>query len=163
MRTKLIQALALLSTGLLAGVFYYGTFTVVPAFYEVPIEIHLKYRVALMNHNAVYVQLLTIIAIVMPAWYALISKHARLIVIYAVGSAIAALISILTTRFGNVPINHLITEWEATGAPKNWREILDQWNIYNDIRTMFALASFILILIASQINTTEIKNKILHQ
>jgi uncharacterized membrane protein len=151
MKLKLLEPLALLSTGLLAGVFYYGTFTVVPAFYEVPIEVHLKYRVALMNHNAVYVQLLTLIAIILPAWLALSSKDSRLRRTYAVIAAVAALLSILTTRFGNVPINRMIRVWEAGKAPDNWREILDRWNLYNYIRTVFGTAGFILVVIASQI------------
>lgn len=156
MTQKLTLFLALLSTGLLAGVFYYGTFTVIPAFFEVPVEVHLKYRVALMNHNAVYVQLLTIIAIIGPLCLALVSKNARSVRNYAIFAAIAALLSILTTRFGNVPINRMIRVWEAGTIPANWRETLDRWNTFNNIRTVFALASFLLILIASQI--TRLKN-----
>jgi uncharacterized membrane protein len=157
MKTKVAQAFALLATGLLAGVFYYGTFTVIPAFYEVPIEVHLKYRVALMNHNAVYVQLLTGIAILTPVWLAFVYKKSALIRNYAILAAIAALISILTTRFGNVPINRMMRVWEAGKAPANWREILDKWNMFNDIRTVFALASFVLVLIASQVSRPQIK------
>jgi len=155
MKNKLAQALALLATGLLAGVFYYGTFTIIPAFYEVPIEVHLKYRVALMNHNAVYVQLLTVIAILTPVWLAFVYKKSLMIRNYAILAAIAALISILTTRFGNVPINRMMRVWEAGKAPANWHEILDKWNMFNDIRTVFALASFLLVLIASQVSQPQ--------
>ena len=35
---RVANILALLSTGLLAGAFAYGFFTVVPTFYEVPLE-----------------------------------------------------------------------------------------------------------------------------
>ncbi len=126
MKNKLVQALALLATGLLAGVFYYGTFTIIPAFYEVPIEVHLKYRVALMNHNAVYVQLLTVIAILTPVWLAFVYKKSLMIRNYAILAAIAALISILTTRFGNVAINRMMRVWEAGKAPANKNEILDK-------------------------------------
>ena len=160
MKNKLAQFLALLTTGLLAGVFYYGTFTVIPAFYEVPIEVHLKYRVALMNHNAVYVQLLTGISILTPVWLACVYRKAPLIRNYATLGAIAALISILVTRFGNVPINRMMRVWEAGKAPANWHEILDKWNMFNDIRTVFALASFVLVLIASQVNRPQIKNEV---
>src|ERR1700748_1354597 len=102
MKNRLAQTFAILSTGLLADVFYYGTFTVVPAFYEVPVEVHLKYRVALMDHNAVSVQSLTAIAILTPVWLAFVSRHSRPMRMYAVFAAAAALLSILTTRFGNV-------------------------------------------------------------
>jgi uncharacterized membrane protein len=158
MKNKLIMALALLTTGLLAGVFYYGTFTLIPAFYEVPIDVHLKFRVVMMNHNAVYVQLLTAIAIITPALLAIVSKHSRLIRIFAIAAAIAALISIITTRFGNVPINRMMRVWEASAAPANWRQVLEQWNFYNYIRTVFALASFVFVLIASQVNDLKLKS-----
>jgi uncharacterized membrane protein len=161
MKNKLVQALALLSSGLLAGVFYYGTFTVVPAFYDVPIDVHLKYRVALMSHNAVYVQLLTVIAILVPVWLAFVNKKSRLIRNYALLAALTALISILITRFGNVPVNQLMTAWEKSKAPANWREILDRWNLFNGIRTVFALASFLLVIIASQVGSSKEKAKIL--
>jgi uncharacterized membrane protein len=157
MTQKLTLMLALLSTGLLAGVFYYGTFTVVPAFFEVPVEVHLKYRVALMNHNAVYVQLLTGIAIIGPLCLALASKNARTVRNYAIFAAIAALLSILTTRFGNVPINRMIRVWEAGTIPSDWRETLERWNMFNNIRTVFALVSFLLVLIASQLSRPKDK------
>jgi uncharacterized membrane protein len=149
---KFAQPFALLTTGLLAGVYYYGYFTVIPAFYEVPIKVHLEYRVALMNHNSFYVQSLTAFAILTPIWLAFASKHNTKVRNWSVIAAVAALLSILTTRFGNVPINRLIRVWEAGQLPANWNSILDQWIIFNDIRTVFALGSFVFILIAAQFN-----------
>ncbi len=151
MKNKYILILSLLSTGLLAGAFFYGTLNVIPALYDVPIDVHLKYRVPLMNHNAVYMQLLTAIAIIAPVWLAIISKQIIRQRIYAFSAGAAALISILVTRIGNVPINHLMRTWNATEAPANWPGILHQWDIYNYIRTGFAITSFVLIVIASQV------------
>jgi uncharacterized membrane protein len=154
---KFLQGLALLLTGLLAGVFYYGTFTVIPAFYEVPLNVHLQYRVELMNHNAVYVQLLTAFSIISPIIYAISVRHNPKLRNFSIAAAITALISILITRFGNVPINRMIRVWESGTAPVDWREILGRWNMFNYIRTFFAMASFILMLIASQIKFTITK------
>ena len=149
---KFAQPFALLTTGLLAGVYYYGYFTVIPAFYEVPIKVHLAYRVALMNHNSIYVQSLTAAAILAPIWLAITAKLNRTVRIWSILAAIVALLSILTTRFGNVPINRLIRVWEAGQPPANWHAILDQWIIYNNIRSVFALASFAFVLVASKFN-----------
>jgi uncharacterized membrane protein len=149
---KLSQPFALLTTGLLAGVYYYGYFTVIPAFYEVPIKVHLAYRVALMNHNAFYVQALTAAAIITPVWLAIAARKTGKVRNWAIFAAIAALLSILTTRFGNVPINRMIRIWEAGQIPANWHDILDQWIMFNNIRTVFALASFVFVLVASQYN-----------
>jgi uncharacterized membrane protein len=149
---KFAQPLALLTTGLLAGVYYYGYFTVIPAFYEVPIKVHLEYRVALMNHNSFYVQALTGFAILAPVWLAIAARKNRKVRNWSLFAAIAALLSIVTTRFGNVPINRLIRVWEASEPPANWHAILDQWILFNNIRTVFALLSFVFVLIVSQIN-----------
>ena len=149
---KFAQPIALLTTGLLAGVYYYGYFTVIPAFYEVPIKVHLEYRVALMKHNSYYVQLLTAFAILSPIWLAIITKQNKRVRNCAIFAAIAALLSILTTRFGNVPINRLIRVWEAGEPPVNWHQILDQWILFNNIRSVFALLSFVFVLAASQFN-----------
>jgi hypothetical protein len=154
---NILQGLSLLLTGLLAGVFYYGTFTVIPAFYQVPLTVHLQYRVELMNHNAVYVQLLTAFSIIAPVAYAIAVRQNVQLRNLALSAAIAALISILVTRFGNVPINRMIRVWELGTAPANWREILNGWNRFNYIRTFFAMASFILMIIASQVKHTIAK------
>lgn len=149
---KFAQPFALLTTGLLAGVYYYGYFTVIPAFYEVPLKVHLEFRVALMNHNAFYVLSLTAAAILSPIWLAIAARKNKKVRNWAIFAAVFALLSILTTRFGNVPINRLIRIWEASQPPANWHDILDQWIIFNNIRTIFALASFAGVLIASQFN-----------
>jgi uncharacterized membrane protein len=149
---KFAQPFALLTTGLLAGVYYYGYFTVIPAFYEVPIKVHLEYRVALMNHNSFYVQSLTAAAILGPAWLAITARQTRRVRNWAIFAAIVALFSILTTRFGNVPINRMIRVWEAGQPPADWHDILDQWVMFNNLRTVFALASFVFVLVASQFN-----------
>lgn len=155
---RLYQGLALLLTGLLAGVFYYGTFTVIPAFYEVPLSVHLQYRVELMNHNAVYVQLLTAFSIISPLVYALSVRRDVRLRNLAVAAAVTALISILITRFGNVPINRMIRVWEGGLVPGDWREVLGRWNLFNYIRTFFAMASFVSMVIASQIHLTPTKS-----
>lgn len=155
---KLAQPFALLTTGLLAGVYYYGYFTVIPAFYEVPIKVHLAYRVALMNHNSVYVQALTGAAILGPVWLALSVWQNRRVRNWAIFAAIVALLSILTTRFGNVPVNRMIRVWDAGQPPVNWHDILDRWIVFNDIRTVFALASFVFLLAASQYNKQPLQH-----
>ena len=149
---RFAQPFALLATGLLAGVYYYGYFTVIPAFYEVPLRVHLEYRVALMNHNSVYVQSLTAAAILGPVWLAIAFKDNRKVRNWGIFAALVASLSILTTRLGNVPINRMIRIWEASQPPANWQVILDQWIVFNDIRTVFALASFVFVLVAVQFN-----------
>ena len=152
---RFAQPLALLTSGLLAGVYYYGYFTVIPAFYEVPLPVHLTYRVALMNHNSFYVQSLTGLAILSPLWLTVSARQNKTVRNWAFCAAIAALLSILITRFGNVPINRMMRVWQAGQAPANWRAILDQWILFNNIRSVLALASFVMVVVAAQFNKTR--------
>jgi uncharacterized membrane protein len=150
MKRNYALILSLMFTGLLAGAFFYGTGNVIPAMYNVPINVHLMYRVQLMDHNAIYIQSLTAVAIITPIWLAVISKQHRTMRIFALLGSLAALTSILITRIGTVPINHMMRVWNSTGAPANWPEILHHWDVLNYVRTGFAILSFVLIIIASQ-------------
>jgi uncharacterized membrane protein len=85
-------------------------------------------------------------------WLVIAFKDNRKVRNWGIFAAIVAFLSIVTTRFGNVPINRMIRVWEASAPPANWRAILDQWIFFNDIRTVFALASFVFVLVASQFN-----------
>src|SRR3954471_20766984 len=140
---KLASVAALLSSGLLAGAFAYGFFSVVPAFFYVPLEVHLTYRDALMRHNGIYVQIAMAGSILTPVWWAFAidrSIGSRWLAIS--GSSLAA-ISFLVTRFGNVPINRLIKTWLVTALPADYEGLLHRWLIFNNIRTAAALCGFV--------------------
>ncbi|WP_245691938.1 DUF1772 domain-containing protein [Streptomyces katrae] len=66
------------------------------------------------------------------------------------GSAgMLALASFLTTRFGNVPINGRIKEWARTSASADHAEVLRRWELFNDLRTLTAVAAFVLLIALS--------------
>src|SRR4051812_35690768 len=62
------NALAILATGLLAGTFFYGLFNVAPTFRDVPLAVHLPFRIALMGHNSIVVQSLMAAAFLSSVW-----------------------------------------------------------------------------------------------
>jgi hypothetical protein len=65
---RVAKLLSLISTGLLAGVFTYALFAIIPAWNEVPRDVHFTYRVALMRHNAIGMQSIMAIGIIAPLW-----------------------------------------------------------------------------------------------
>jgi uncharacterized membrane protein len=146
---KLANALALLSSGLLAGAFAYGFFAVVPTFYEVPLEVHLTYRDALMRHNGIYVQIAMAVSILAPIWWAFTMdgpKNSRWL---AISASLLAVISFVVTRFGNVPINRMIKTWSAVAPPADYERLLSRWMIFNDLRTATAVVGFACIIFAT--------------
>jgi len=73
---------------------------------------------------------------------------------YAASCGRGSPVVILTTRFGNVLSNRIMRMWEASEAPGNWRETLHQWDLFIT-PDVFALASFLLVLMASQIRYSK--------
>lgn len=153
MKAAIPKFLATLATGLLAGAFLYGLLNLVPTFYEVPIEVHLRFRTQLMNHNSFSMQLLMAISIVIPLWYAAVNKDQKKVMILALLASAMALTALLVTRFGNVPINYLIRGWSEGQPPNSYYYHLKRWDMFNLIRSIAAIASFISFISATQLTS----------
>lgn len=152
MKPGIPQFTALAATGLLAGAFMYGLLNVVPAFYEVPVNVHLIYRTRLMSHNSFTMQTLMAASIITPLWYAAAGRWSLPITGLAILSALPALTCLLVTRFGNVPVNQLIKTWPPEHPPANWMTILRTWDSYNKVRSFAALGCFISFIVSSHLS-----------
>ncbi|WKV72865.1 DUF1772 domain-containing protein [Streptomyces sp. PCS3-D2] len=147
MRIRLLQGLALLSTGLLAGAFGYGAANLVPTFNAVPLDMRLSFHAELMKMNGITMQAAMAVSTLSSlALAALTRGRARLI---AGTAGLLTLASFLITRFGNVPINGRIKEWAHTSAPVDHTEILRRWELFNNLRTLTAVAAFALLIALS--------------
>ncbi|MFJ4525471.1 DUF1772 domain-containing protein [Streptomyces sp. NPDC088810] len=160
MRTRLLQGLSLLSTGLLAGAFGYGAANLVPTFNAVPLDMRLDFHTELMKMNGITMQgAMAIAALSTLALAALTRGRTRVLTATA---GLLTVTSFLITRFGNVPINGRIKQWAATTPPADHAKILSRWELFNDARTCTAIAAFaILIHVAlrqagKRANTTEL-------
>jgi uncharacterized membrane protein len=142
--TTWVRIAALLSTGVLAGSFAYGRFLVFPTFYDVPTDIQLRFRIPLMARNAP----------VMPPLMAAVLLSCAALALIGVGrerlfsglAAASALICLLITVIGNVPINKQIKTWNVDALPAESTNVLHRWDIYNDLRSAAAIAAFLLVL-----------------
>jgi uncharacterized membrane protein len=137
-----IKFLALFLTGLIAGTFFYGTFTVLPAFYSVSPEIHLGFRISLMSYNKVLVMTLVLLTILAIAWHTWQVRKMKVVRLWCLSALLLTILSLVITRFGSVPINLQIKAWDPVSPPANWLTILERWDFYNAIRTAASLASF---------------------
>jgi hypothetical protein len=145
---RVAKLLSLMSTGFLAGVFTYAYFAIIPAWNEVPREVHFAYRVALMRHNAIVMQSIMLVGILAPLWWAWTLGAMPVARLCAVAASIMNLTTVLVTRFGNVPINQLVRKWLTEPPPANYQEPLHRWDVFNNIRSIAAVSGFLLILIA---------------
>ena len=145
---RMAKLLSLMSTGFLAGVFTYALFAIIPAWNEVPREVHFTYRVALMRHNAIVMQSIMAVGIMAPLWWAWTIRAMPSARAYAVAASAMNLIAVLVTRFGNVPINQLVRKWLTQPPPLDYLGLLHRWTVFNNIRSAAAVFGFTLILIA---------------
>lgn len=145
---RVAKLLSLISTGFLAGVFTYAFFAIIPAWNEVPREVHFTYRVALMRHNAIVMQSIMAVGILAPLWWAWTIRAMPAARACAVAASVMNLTAVLVTRFGNVPINQYVRKWLTETPPMDYLEILHRWTVFNNIRSVAAVLGFALILIA---------------
>ncbi|MEO3765842.1 anthrone oxygenase family protein [Streptomyces sp. B8F3] len=144
MPIRILTAVALLSAGLLSGAFGYGAVNLAPTFDAVPLETRLSFHAELMKMNSPVMQ--TAMALTALSALALALLHRGRERLLAAGATLLALASFLITRFGNVPINADIKKWAVSSAPADHAEILRRWDLYNDLRTLTAVAAFALLI-----------------
>ncbi|WP_084735746.1 DUF1772 domain-containing protein [Actinophytocola xinjiangensis] len=144
MPTRLVTALALLSTGLLAGAFGYGAVNIATTFHAVPLDVRLTFHSALMRMNGPVMQTTMATAALSTVALAVLTRGRRRWLVGAAGAL--AIASFLVTRLGNVPINGRIKVWAVEGPPADHAEILSRWDAFNITRTLTALAAFALVI-----------------
>ncbi|MFJ8582186.1 anthrone oxygenase family protein [Micromonospora sp. NPDC093277] len=144
-RRRIVESIALLSSGLLAGAFGYGAVNVVQTFKAVPLDVRLTFHTALMKMNGPVMQSTMGLAVLSSVVLAVLSRGAARRLAATAGALVAT--SFLVTRFGNVPINAKIKVWAVTTAPPDHEAILRRWEIFNDVRTGAALVAFVLLLV----------------
>ncbi|MEU8890636.1 DUF1772 domain-containing protein [Streptomyces sp. NPDC048442] len=144
---RLVQGLALMSTGALAGAFGYGAANLVPTFNAVPLDMRLSFHTQLMQMNGITMQAAmgtsALSALVLAALTHGVARR------LAAATGILVIASFLITRLGNVPINGRIKQWAATSAPADHAEILSRWEAFNYARTATAFAAFALLILLS--------------
>lgn len=148
MRLLIVPFMVLTATGLLAGAFVFTCLNIVPTFYEVPVNVHLVYRVQLMNHNGLVMQSLMGISIITCLYYAYANRRIPQVRNLAFLAFCFVLTSLLVTRFGNVPINQVIRTWLPDAPPDNWKALLHRWDIFHGIRTGASCLGFMLFMAA---------------
>jgi hypothetical protein len=146
MIVRLLTALALVATGLLAGALAYGSIVVRGAFYAVPPDVHLAYRAEFIRHNTPLMPAVTAISIVLCALLAVVVRD-RLARGCAAGAAALTLTCVVISSLGNIPINHQIQSWSPAAPPADYLAILTRWDLYHDLRTLAVVGSFLLVVL----------------
>lgn len=148
-KNEISNFVALFATGLLAGTFFYVRFNIMPTFWEVPENVHLCFRFTLIKHNDVVFQSLMAAAIISSVWFTWRIRTLNHIFIFSSFAVVLAIITFLISYFGTMPISSQMKTWFETSPPVNWMSILKKWDFYHSCRTVTAIGSFVMILIAT--------------
>ena len=90
--------------------------------------------------------ILGLITIVLTLTSAFLHKKEKGVFITLLIATLFLMISGLTTRFGNQPINSVVMTWDMNSPPDNWMEFREHWWAYHKIRTATALIALFLIV-----------------
>lgn len=86
--------------------------------------------------------LLTTLAALAASWR---SIRTRRLVLAALGCLV---ISLLITILVHFPINDQVMSWQSAAPPSDWQDLRAEWLTAHAVRTVCALASFVLLLLA---------------
>lgn len=92
---------------------------------------------------------LGLITILLTLTTAFLQRKDKIAFSFLLVASVFLILSGLTTRFGNQPINSIVMTWDMNTPPNNWIELRNQWWTYHEWRTLSACIGLCLIVWAS--------------
>lgn len=78
---------------------------------------------------------------------AYLARRDRITLWFTTGAVLCCIAGLAITLTVHFPINDQVIAWSPTSPPAEWRLVLDRWRASNNIRTVMAIAAFVLLLI----------------
>jgi len=142
-----LQAIAILSSGLVAGIFVMGTFAVHPAVSELDAAAHMLVRQQLIRRLARFMPPLVLLPVaVIIAKLAFTPSGAGPLDLFAGSFALATL---AITVCANAPLNRRFARWKPDALPPDWKNQIRRWNFVHSLRMITSLAAFTCAILAA--------------
>lgn len=90
--------------------------------------------------------ILGLITIVLTITSAFLQRKDKIAFSVLLVASVFLIVSGLTTRFGNQPINSIVMTWDMNTPPNNWMVLRNQWWTYHELRTLSAFIGLCLIV-----------------
>ncbi|NCQ11300.1 MAG: DUF1772 domain-containing protein [Bacteroidetes bacterium] len=90
--------------------------------------------------------ILGLITILLTLTSAFLQRKDKIAFSALVVASVFLIVSGLTTKFGNQPINSIVMTWDMNTPPNNWAELRNQWWIFHELRTLSAFIGLCLIV-----------------
>jgi uncharacterized membrane protein len=143
MTKKVIRFFNVIMVALVAGTIFGIWLGYNPNILSAPTFIE-QQQSAIMELNTI-MPILGLIGILLTIAAAFLNKKDKRAFIILLIATLLLIISGITTRFGNQPINSIVMTWDMQNAPADWMELRDQWWTYHKIRTLSAVLALGLI------------------
>ncbi len=147
MKTSIIRVLNVLVVGLVAGSIFGVLLGYNPN--NLSAATYIEQQQSAISALNTLMPILGLIAIVLTLTSAFLQKNDKNLFIFMLVAAVFLVISGLTTRFGNQPINTIVMTWDMNAPPGNWMTLRDEWWSFHIVRTITALIAFFLVAWAS--------------
>jgi uncharacterized membrane protein len=141
---SIVRFIALLSTGLLAGIFLGGRMGASFAAPVLPFSSFIQFQQIVHVHYVRFMPILQIAAVLSSlTWLFLLRSSPRSLSFVLLALAAAGAIFVFAVTLAvNVPINKKLMTWSASAPPENVMEIWKPWEQVNTIRTIVAAGVF---------------------
>ncbi|MCB9046798.1 MAG: DUF1772 domain-containing protein [Chitinophagales bacterium] len=141
---RLIRFLNIIMAGLVSGVIFGIWLGYNPAGLSAPT--YIEQQQSVIRALNVLMPILGLITIVLTLLSALGAKKDKGRYYMLLLATALLIVSGLTTKFGNQPINSIVMTWDMHAAPDNWMALRDKWWSFHIIRTTTAVIAFALIV-----------------
>ena len=107
---------------------------------------YIEQQQSVINALNTLMPILGLITILLTLTSAFLQKKEKTIFITLLIATVFLIISGLTTKFGNQPINSIVIAWDMNSPPPNWEELREKWWTFHKIRTAAGFAGLCLII-----------------
>jgi uncharacterized membrane protein len=146
----ILRVLAVVSAGLLAGIFLGYRTGVQNASAELSPSSFVQLQQIIHMHYVRFMPALVLIALLSSVlWLVMLRSQWRTAEFWLVAtSACAILVILAATRAVNVPLNDQLMTWNTASPPTNLRELWAPWDRVNTLRSVLATGALILEAVA---------------
>jgi hypothetical protein len=147
MKIAIIRVLNVVVVGLVAGSIFGILLGYNP--HELSAATYIEQQQSIITALNTLMPILGLVAILLTLTSAFLQKNDKNVFICMLVATAFLVISGLTTRFGNQPINGIVLTWDMNTPPSNWMALRDKWWSFHIFRTITALIAFSLVAWAS--------------
>ncbi len=152
----IVRVVAVVCTGLLAGIFLGHRAGAYYALQEVSASSFVQFQQAVHKHFVRFMPPLVLTAVVGGlAWLVMVRSQWTSAEFWLIaGSTFGLALNAVMTRVVNVPLNNQLMTWNIAAPPANVRALWVPWDRVNTIRTVVAAGALILEAVALSLRAT---------